>query len=153
MLPTASAIDAAIRDATADPYTGLPRVTMVAATRDGEVYRGFGGWAQLPNDPAKLEAEGVPLTGDSTHELYSSTKLVGTIAALQLVEQGRLSLDDDASQYVPELKTVKLFKGFDDKDEVVLEDNTTPITVKMLATHTAGTLAPPPPFLLAPAGS
>ncbi|GAA5890994.1 hypothetical protein JCM8208_003124 [Rhodotorula glutinis] len=133
-----AAIDAAIRQAVADPYTGLPRAIAIASTRDDEVYRGLGGWAQLPQDPAKLEEEGVPIEADSVFELYSSTKLAGTVAMLQLLEQGKLSLDDDASQYVPELKTVKIFKGFDDQGELVLEDNDVPITIRQLATHTAG---------------
>lgn len=137
-------IDAAIRKAVADPYTGLPRAIILAANRDEEIYRGFGGWAQLPQDPAKLEAEGVLIAADSIYELYSSTKCVATVAMLQLLEQGKLSLDDDASQYVPELKTVKIFKGFDDQGDLVLEDNTAVVTIRQLATHTAGAFLPFP---------
>ncbi|BGP37734.1 hypothetical protein JCM10449v2_001656 [Rhodotorula kratochvilovae] len=141
MLSTAPAIDAAIREATADPYTNLPRAIVLAATSsDPALYRGFGGWAQLPEDPPKLEEEGVPIAEDSIYELYSATKVVATVAALQLVEQGELALSDDASKYVPELKDVKIFKGFDEAGEILYEENDTPITVEMLATHTAGFL-------------
>jgi len=142
MLSTASTIDAAIKEATADPYTGLPRAVVVAATSDGEVYRGHGGWAQLPQDPTKLDAEGVPLEVDSVFELFSMTKLTGALAALQCVERGLFSLDDDASKFVPELKTAKVFVGFDDDGNPKLEDNSTPITIRMLATHTAGAPSP-----------
>ncbi|GAA5922522.1 hypothetical protein JCM3775_005760 [Rhodotorula graminis] len=138
MLSTASTIDAAIQEATADPYTDLPRAVVVAATSTDEVYRGHGGWAQLPQDPTKLEAEGERIKVDSVFELFSMTKLLGALAALQCVERGLFSLDDDASQYVPELKTAKVFVGFDEDGNPKLEDNSTPITIRMLATHTAG---------------
>ncbi|GAA5890995.1 hypothetical protein JCM8208_003125 [Rhodotorula glutinis] len=138
MLSTASTIDAAIQEATADPYTGLPRAVVVAATSTDEVYRGHGGWAQLPQDSTKLDAEGEPIKVDSVFELFSMTKLTGALAALQCVERGLFALDDDASQYVPELKTAKVFVGFDEDGNPKLEDNSTPITIRMLATHTAG---------------
>ncbi|GAA5843794.1 hypothetical protein JCM9279_000147 [Rhodotorula babjevae] len=138
MLSTASTIEAAIKEATADPYTDLPRAVVVAATSTGEVYRGHGGWAQLPQDSDKLDVEGEPLKVDSVFELFSMTKLTGALAALQCVERGLFSLDDNASKFVPELKTAKVFVGFDDDGNPKLEENSTPITIRMLATHTAG---------------
>ncbi|KAL7342028.1 beta-lactamase/transpeptidase-like protein [Rhodotorula toruloides] len=142
MLSTAPAIDAAIAKATSDPYHNLPRAVFLAATsNDASLYEGKGGWARLPAEPVSndvLEKEGEPITADSIFELYSATKLVAAIAVLQLVEQGKMRLEDDASKYVPELKDAKLFKGFDEDDNLILEDNATPITIEMLLTHTAG---------------
>ncbi|GAA6056335.1 hypothetical protein JCM3770_000675 [Rhodotorula araucariae] len=139
MLATAPAIDAAIREATANPYTNLPRAVILAATSsDPALYRGFGGWAQLPEDPSKLEADGVPIAEDSIYELYSATKLVATVALLQLLEQGKLALGDEASRYVRELEDVKVFKGFNEAGEILYEENDIPVTIEMLATHTAG---------------
>ncbi|GJN93488.1 hypothetical protein Rhopal_006545-T1 [Rhodotorula paludigena] len=75
---------------------------------------------------------------DSIFELFSCTKLVGSIAALQLVEQDRLALEDDASLYAEELRDLKVFTGFDEHGELVLEDKERPVTVQTLFTHTAG---------------
>ncbi|BGP22595.1 beta-lactamase [Rhodotorula toruloides] len=142
MLSTAPAIDAAIAKATSDPYYNLPRaVFLVATSNDASLYEGKGGWARLPAEPVSnevLEREGEPITADSIFELYSATKLIAAIAVLQLVDEGKMRLDDDASKYIPELKETKLFKGFGDADGMILEDNTTPITIKMLLTHAAG---------------
>lgn len=143
-ISTVPALDAAIKRATADPYHLLPRAVVMAATSTAPcIYSGRGGYAQLPSRPTpadELACRGELITDTSIFELYSCTKLVAAVATLQLVEQGRLGLDDDASHYVPELGEVKLFKGFDAEGELVLEENRVPITVRMLLTHTAGTV-------------
>ena len=143
-ISTARALDAAIERATADPYRLLPRAVVMAATASAPcIYSGRGGYARLPSRPTpadELARSGEPITDRSIFELYSCTKLVAAVATLQLVEQGRIGLDDDASRYVPELGEVKLFKGFDAEGELVLEENRVPITLRMLLTHTAGTV-------------
>ncbi|GAA5891515.1 hypothetical protein JCM6882_004498 [Rhodosporidiobolus microsporus] len=132
-LSTAAAIDAAIAEATADPFAGVPRLVFQAASSTSPLlYSGKGGIA-LAGPPA------VPIETDSIFELYSCTKLVGSLAAMQLVERGEIALDDDASVYVPELKEVKIFKRWDEEtDEPVLEENNEVVTVRMLVTHTSG---------------
>lgn len=92
-----------------------------------------------PTSADELARKGEPITDASIFELYSCTKLVTAITALQLVEQGRIGLDDIASDFVPALGQVKLFRRFDAEGELVLEENVVPITVRMLLTHTAGT--------------
>jgi CubicO group peptidase (beta-lactamase class C family) len=47
---------------------------------------------------------------------------------MQLVEQGRLKLQDDMRKLVPELATMQILTGFDG-DKPILEDNTNPITL------------------------
>ncbi|BGP13704.1 hypothetical protein JCM10213v2_001639 [Rhodosporidiobolus nylandii] len=141
MLSTASMIDQAIKEATADPYHGLPRAVVLAASRENPLlYAGKGGWAQLPpySDKEQLEKEGVPITESSIFELYSSTKLVATIAALQLVEQGKMALEDDAAKYVPELAFVKRLVELDKAGKPVFENVEEKITIEMLVNHTAG---------------
>lgn len=49
----------------------------------------------------------IPLRGDELYFLYSATKPITCTAALQLVEQGKLKLDDPVSAYIPEFE--KLF--------------------------------------------
>ncbi|GAA5978672.1 hypothetical protein JCM10908_004440 [Rhodotorula pacifica] len=144
MLSNPQALDDTIANWTRDPYHDLPRLVVMAATSDEPlVYAGRGGYAQLPAQPteqAELERVAEPATEDSIFELYSCTKLPAVIAGLQLVEQGKIALDDDASRYVPELKDVKVFKGFDDKDELILEPLARPVKIHDLLTHTSGSL-------------
>ncbi|POY74416.1 hypothetical protein BMF94_2610 [Rhodotorula taiwanensis] len=136
MLSTAKDLDAVIARLTRDPYRDLPRLVVMAATTDEPViYSGRGGYAQLPAEPteaSELERLGEPATEDSIFELYSCTKLVATIAGLQLVEQGKIAVEDDASQYIPELKEAKMFKGFDEKGELMLEPLSRPVTIHHL---------------------
>ncbi|KAI5478093.1 beta-lactamase [Pseudohyphozyma bogoriensis] len=138
----AASIDASIQQVTADPYHGLPRASVLVASKDEILYEGSGGYSTLPpyseEGAAKAVAEAPKVTVDSTYDLYSATKLIAVIAALQLVEKGSISLDDDAAQYVEELKDVKLLKGFKNDGEPILETNDRVITVEMLINHSAG---------------
>lgn len=143
MLSNAKELDSVIARLTRDPYRDLPRLVVMAATTDEPlIYSGRGGYAQLPakpTDTSELERLGEPASEDSVFELYSCTKLPAVIAGLQLVEQGKISVDDDASKYIPELKDVKVFKGFNDNDELNLEPISRPVTIHHLLTHTSGT--------------
>ena len=64
--------------------------------------------------------------------LASSTKLMATIAALQVVEKGLFGLDDDVAKQLPELAEQKILTGFDDKDEPILVDRKNKITLRYL---------------------
>src|SRR5205085_12325804 len=45
----------------------------------------------------------VPLRQDHLFRIFSNTKLVTSVAALQLIEQGRIAADDPVSKYIPAL--------------------------------------------------
>lgn len=143
---TASAIDAHLRDATEKPYRNVPRAIFLAArSNEPLIYSGHAGWARLPENEVsheQLKEEGTPIKEDDIVEMFSCTKLCGSIAALQLLEEGKIRLEDDASKFVKELKDVKIYKGFDKDGELILEANDTPITVRSLITHTAGWVLP-----------
>ena len=59
---------------------------------------------------------------------------------MQFVEQGKLSLDDAdlAEKLVPELKMVKILKGWGDDGKPILAEKTKRITLRMLLSHTGG---------------
>ena len=65
------------------------------------------------------------------------TKMVATVAALQLVEKGRLDLDAPIDTYCPEFADVQVLDGFDG-DTPRLRAPASRATVKQLVTHTTG---------------
>lgn len=70
----------------------------------------------------------------------SMTKAVATTGALQLVEQGRLSLDATVESILPEFGQLQLLEGFDgaDNDKPRLRPPASKATIRQLMTHTAG---------------
>lgn len=83
-----------------------------------------------------------PVTLDSIFWVASCTKLVTSIAAMQLVENGTLVLDDadQVEELCPELKSVRILKSVNDLDEPEFVDKKTRITLRMLLTHTGNEL-------------
>ena len=81
-----------------------------------------------------------PMTLESWFWMASCTKIVGSIAVMQLVEQGILSLDDadQVERLALELKTVRILTGFDSAGRPELVAKRNRITLRMLLTHTAG---------------
>ncbi|KAM0749527.1 beta-lactamase/transpeptidase-like protein [Meredithblackwellia eburnea MCA 4105] len=115
----------------------------MVATPDEVLYSGSSGYAQVPDYPGpdswKDGLKDAPLvTDESIFELWSCTKLVSVLAALQLIEQGRLDIKAEASKYVPRLKDVKIITGFDAEDKPILVEPKNPVTVEMLICHTSG---------------
>ena len=103
----------------------------MATDRRGVVYQGAFGVADA--------GSGRPMTIDSIFRVASMTKPVTSLAVMQLVESGRLSLDDPAEKYLPQLKNLKVFETFDAKTGAyTLRPVRTPPTVRHLLTHTAG---------------
>ena len=77
------------------------------------------------------------LLPDTIYRIWSMTKPVVAIAAMQLVESGALNLDDSIDYYLPEFSNIKVLKKLDSKitDVVSLEKQP---TIKDLLLHTAG---------------
>jgi CubicO group peptidase (beta-lactamase class C family) len=86
-------------------------------------------------------ATGQPMTPDTIFQIYSMSKAVTSVAAMMLVDDGKLSLDDPVSNYIPAFADAKV--GVDLSDEagqppLKLEPLTRPITIKDLLRHTSG---------------
>ena len=75
---------------------------------------------------------------DNIIQIASMTKLITTIGALQLVEQGVLDLDTPITAYVPQLGELQVLEGFDEQDNPILENADRAPTVRELMTHTGG---------------
>jgi CubicO group peptidase (beta-lactamase class C family) len=86
----------------------------------------------------KRDSAGPALPLDAIFNIASMTKAITTVAALQLVEQGKVSLTEPVSTHLPELANLEVLHGFDDKGKPVLRPLKTPITLKHLLTHTSG---------------
>ena len=78
------------------------------------------------------------MTADSVFWIASMTKAITTAAGMQLVEQGKLSLDEPIGKLLPDLASPQVLEGFDAKGEPKLRAAKKPITLRHLMTHTAG---------------
>ena len=86
-------------------------------------------------------ATGQPMTTDTIFQVYSMTKAVTSVAAMMLVDEGRLSLDDPVAKYIPAFANIRV--GVDDSDEagqppLRLVPPKRPITIRDLLRHTSG---------------
>lgn len=82
---------------------------------------------------------------DSVFWIASCTKMVGGIACMQLVEQGKLSLDDAelVGKLAPELKKAQILEGFNEKDRPIWKEKKVQITLRHLLSHTCKSHLPP----------
>ena len=86
-------------------------------------------------------ATGQPMTPDTIFQVYSMSKVVTSVAAMMLIDEGRLSLDDPVAKYIPAFADAKV--GVDLSDEagqppLKLDPLKRPITIKDLLRHTSG---------------
>jgi methyl acetate hydrolase len=108
----------------------IPGVVAIAANGKEVIYQGAFGKRDLGKDDA--------MTADSVFWIASMTKAVTTAGAMQLVEQGKLSLDEPIGKLLPDLASPQVLEGFDAKGEPKLRAAKSPITLRKLMTHTAG---------------
>ena len=84
---------------------------------------------------------GQPMTADTIFQIYSMSKAVTSVAAMMLVDDGKLGLDDPVSKYIHSFADTKV--GVDLSDEagkypLKLEPLKRPITIRDLLRHTSG---------------
>jgi CubicO group peptidase (beta-lactamase class C family) len=107
---------------------------IVLIVRDGKVayHETFG----MQNPDAKT-----PMSKDAIFRIYSMTKPIVSVAALMLVEEGKISLGDPVAKYIPQFKDVKVGvekPGADGKPTLDLVAPRRPVTVQDLLRHSAG---------------
>ena len=125
---SSSRIDEVLRRAVAEKR--VPGVVAMVAKGDAVVYHGAFG--------RQNDANEVPMATDSIFRIASMTKAVTSVAVMQLVERGRVKLDEPASTYLPELAEVQVLDGFDESGTARLRPPKAPVTIKQLLTHTSG---------------
>ena len=131
--PASAALDTSLRGAV--ERKDVPGVVALITDRERVLYQSAFGVADV--------ATGRPLTTDALFRIASMTKPVTSVALMQLVEQGRLGLDDPAEKYLPELAGLKVFESFDAATGAyLLRPASRPATVKHFLTHTSGLAYP-----------
>jgi CubicO group peptidase (beta-lactamase class C family) len=79
----------------------------------------------------------LPMELDTIVRIYSMSKIVTSVAVMQLVEQGRLKLDDPVEKFLPQLAKPKVWAGGTSKKPVLVAAKRS-VTIKHLLTHTSG---------------
>jgi methyl acetate hydrolase len=108
----------------------VPGVVALAADDGGVIYAGAFGVREIGTDA------GMRL--NTVVRIASMTKAVTSVAAMQLVEQDRIGLDEPLNAVLPELATLQVLEGFDEAGAPRLRPPRRPITLRHLLTHTAG---------------
>ncbi|KAH6646068.1 beta-lactamase/transpeptidase-like protein [Truncatella angustata] len=111
----------------------IPGAAMVARNKSGTLKfnKSFGLQSSGTNSD-------IPYSASTVLEMASMTKLITSIAALQLIERGLVGLDDDLSSILPELASQPILTGFDPAGKPQLKQRRNPITLRLLLTHSTG---------------
>ena len=112
----------------------------IRITREYEtIYRHMGGCSDYEGH--------VPMTGKELYYIYSATKVITMTAAMQLIQAGRIGLDDPVSRYLPEFEHMQVADHEFESGKWPIVIPTlrdphhpahTPITLRMLMSMTAG---------------
>ena len=105
----------------------LPNISILIKQGNKEIYRHAHGYADI-------EAE-IKVDQKTVYRIYSMTKPVTGVAIMQLIEKGKLRLNDKVSKYIPAFKNTKVI-NLEFQDYVVKPKRE--ITIRDLLTHTSG---------------
>jgi methyl acetate hydrolase len=108
----------------------IPGVVAMAANEQSVVYEGTFGFRDM--------AAGSRMSTDTVFRIASMVKLLTSIAALQLMERGKLKLDEPAGNIDPTLGSAQVLAGFDARGVPQLRPAQEPVTLRNLLTHTSG---------------
>jgi CubicO group peptidase (beta-lactamase class C family) len=78
-----------------------------------------------------------PIAEDAVFRIYSMTKPIASVAVMQLVERGKLRVEDPVSKFIPAFSNVKVYAG-GGAAKPVLKNPSRPVTIADLLTHTSG---------------
>jgi CubicO group peptidase (beta-lactamase class C family) len=83
-------------------------------------------------------ASGESMRKDAIFRIYSMSKPITGVAMMILFEEGKWTLDDPVTTYIPEFKDLKVWKGQEPGGNPILEPVKRPPTMRELMSHTAG---------------
>ena len=120
-------------DTLLDSYVNDGRITGIVALvlRDGKpVYERAIGW---------LDKEaGRKMTLDAQFRIASQSKALTSVAILQLMEEGKLTVNERAGKYIPTFEQTRVLTRADNSTATSIVAAKRPITIRDLLTHTAG---------------
>jgi CubicO group peptidase (beta-lactamase class C family) len=121
-------IDAALQRSV--EMADVPGMVAMAATAQSVIYQGAFG--------ARGIGAASTMSADTVFRIASMVKLLTSVAAMQLVEQGKLALDEPAERIDPTLASPQVLMGFDDKGTPQLRPARKSMTLRNLLSHTSG---------------
>src|SRR5579862_7777480 len=125
--PGRIAVDEVLRSGIAQRK--IPSVVGMVANGSKTLYAGAFG---------RRDSSGVSVQIDSIFQIMSMTKAVTTVAALQLVEQEKVGLDEPVSRHLPQFEKIQVLERFDSEGKPSLRTPTAAPTLRHLLTHTSG---------------
>lgn len=105
----------------------VPFAVAMVGNSGGTIYSGAAGDA----------AAGRPAAEDTVFRIFSMTKAIGSLAAMILIDRGKLTVDTAVADIVPEWNNLKVLEGFDGETPK-LRPPVTVATIRHLVTHTSG---------------
>jgi CubicO group peptidase (beta-lactamase class C family) len=109
----------------------VPGVVVVVVGRDGVLYHEASGKSRTISN--------TPMAKDTIFNMASMTKPVTSVAIMMLVDEGKLTLDDDVAKYLPKYKNPVVISTFNATDaSYETRPAKRPITIRHLLTHTSG---------------
>lgn len=108
----------------------VPGLVAMAAGAQATLYEGAFG--------VRAQGAAAKMSVDTVFRIASMVKLLTSVAALQLVEQGRLKLDEPAANIDLALAALPVLTGFDAKGVPQLRPARKPVTLRNLLSHTSG---------------
>lgn len=108
----------------------VPAAAAMVSTTKKTIYSGAFG--------KRDSASGVAVTTSSIFAIASMTKAITSTAAMQLVERGKITLDEPVAKHLPQLANLNVLEGFDGNGKPVLRPAAKPVTLRHLLTHTSG---------------
>jgi len=125
----ATALSAFLKSAT--DRGDVPGVVVAVVDKNGVLYNeAFGKSSTVKN---------TPMTKDTIFNIASMTKAITSAAIMQLVDEGKLKVDDEVGKYLPKWKDPQVISKFNEADGTY---ETRPakrqITIRHLLTHTSG---------------
>jgi CubicO group peptidase (beta-lactamase class C family) len=100
-----------------------------AVWRDGSIQTVCAGWRDIESH--------LPIERDTIFRIASMTKPITSVAALMLVDEGRIALNDPISEYAPEFSQMRVLRSPDGPLEET-DESMRPITIDDLLTHRSG---------------
>ena len=109
----------------------IPSAVALVTNRERNIY--LNSFGMLDSESKK------PMTIDAIFRIASMTKPITSVGVMQLLESGKIRLDDPISEHLIELPQFKVFDKFDfDDGSYSTRSAQNDITIRQLLTHTSG---------------